>query len=98
MILPTILLRAKVVYYIKDAYALILDGLVYVNGKDCKNVRQIIKSNDRIQFFLTKELHLYHRYCLSDVTAKCNRLNSYVQSRIDSKLLTGKTQGKINAM
>lgn len=85
MRLSTILLRCKIVYLIEDSYNLIKGGCVFINGVVCYNVNYIVKLHDRIQFMLSKSLHLQHRELLSNALVKYKKLPAYVYSRYSGK-------------
>lgn len=83
--LPIILIRSKVVYLLDDAYDLIKNGYVFINGNVCLNINYTVKVYDRIQLGLTKSLHLYHRNLLNNVISKYKKLPAYVYSRFSGK-------------
>ena len=85
MRLSMILIRCKIVYLLEDAYDLIKNGYVFVNGIICYNVKYIVKLHDRIQFGLSKSFHLYHRELLNNALIKYKRLPAYVYSRFSGK-------------
>lgn len=80
MSLFSIVLRSRIVYTVDEAFFLIQNGLVFVNGLQCTDVYTIINQNDRIQFVLSKALHLYHRAELSFSNFYRKKLKAYVLS------------------
>lgn len=52
-------------------------GFVFVNGKNIRNVRYIVKSGDLIQFIFTKTYFLYWNYLINFFNIKSNRIRKY---------------------
>ncbi len=80
MALFSIILRSRIAYTIDEAFFLIQNGLVFINGIKCTDVYTIINCNDRIQLVLSKALHLYHRNELSIANFFRKKIRSYVLS------------------
>lgn len=96
--LSTLLLRSKVVYTMVDAEWMIDRGLVFVNGVVCFDKYYAINKYDRIQIGLTKQLHLWHRECLSEIRNDFKSLYPFVFARLKKRTLLEKMRKNISGI
>ena len=95
--ITNLLLRCKMAYTIEDVKFLILEGLVFINGKVCYDCSYIVSTYDCIQFGLSKAFHLYHRELLSYIKVYYRKLSPYVHARIHFNFRSNKQRKNVNA-
>lgn len=96
--LVTLLLRARIVYTIIDAEFLINSGFIFINGIVCYDKHYKINKSDRIQVAFSKQLHLWHRECLSNIREDFKLLYPFVFARLKKRTLLYKMRKNLNGI